>query len=90
MWHRRQSTADPNGGNGDERDKHGCPKSINPSSTAILSNPMTEHHIEHEEGTIGKGKYEAKRLPTEAHIRQEPSAPRRENQGGDVLWGPCS
>jgi Lrp/AsnC family leucine-responsive transcriptional regulator len=81
MCHRRQSTADPNGGNGDERDKHGCPKSINPSSTAILSNPMTKHHIEHEEGTIGKGEYEALDLnpvalglPIAAYIRIRPNS----------------
>ena len=51
---------------------------------------MTQHHIQHEEGTVGKGEYKPKRLPAEPYIRQEPSTPCSEKQRNDVSGGSCA
>ena len=63
-------------------------KSVNPGGAAILSDAVAKHHIEHEEGTVGKGEYKADWLPTEAHICQKPSTTRCQHQGDDIARGP--
>src|SRR5260370_41999715 len=82
--HRRQGTGEPDGSNSEQRDEHRRPKSINPRSAAVLSDTMAEHHVQHEESTVGKGEHEPKWLPTEPYIRQQPSTSRGQKQRDNV------
>ena len=50
---------------------------------------MAEHHVEHEEDTVGKGEHKSQWLPTESYISEKPPTSGSQEQCADVAGGPC-